>query len=168
MPRQSPAGAEAGDGRDGRHGAALDGIQRAVHLALVGYAILAILEVPELGDVGAGGKGLVAGAGYDQDLGLAGAPDAAADLGHPFIHRESERIARLRPIEGDPADMVALVVEQFLGHVLCRIETRAIIGEASWRWNGFSRALPTFGSVTIASISICSRGSQPRASRPRS
>src|SRR6185436_18354024 len=98
------------------HGAAFDGVQDAVDLALVGDAVLAILERLELGDVGAGREGLVAGAGDDQGLDLTGLTDAGADLGQTFIHREGKGIARLRPVEGDPADLATLVVEQFLGH----------------------------------------------------
>src|SRR5206468_1241668 len=113
---RTATGAETGDRGDRGHAAALDGIEDAIHLALVGDAVLATLELLELGDVGAGGKGLVAGAGDHQRLDLAGLGHSAADLGHALVHGESERIACLRAVEGDPADVAALVVEQFLGH----------------------------------------------------
>src|SRR5262249_34999535 len=147
------ARADARHRRNRGDGATLDGVQNAVHLAFIGNAILAILEIGELGDVGPGGKRPVARAGDDQGLGLLGAADAAADRGYAFIHGESEGIARLGPIEGDPAGLAALVVEQFLGHFLCHIERAGIVGEAPWRWNGFSRASPISGWATTASIS---------------
>ena len=78
-----------------------------VHLALVGDAVLAVLEVAELRDVGPGGEGLVAGSGDDQGFRLPSLADAAADLGQAFIHRESKRIARLGPVKGYPADFAA-------------------------------------------------------------
>jgi hypothetical protein len=37
---------------------------------------------------------------------------ARADLRKPPIHVESQRIPRLRPVEGDPADAVADLIEQ--------------------------------------------------------
>ena len=51
-----------------------------------------------------------------------------------------------------------------LGHALCG----GIVGETSWRWNGFSRDLRTSGWAIIASISSCSRSWRPKARRRRS
>ena len=41
-----------------------------------------------------------------------------ADFGQALVHGESQRIARLRAVEGDPGDIAALVVEQFFGHFI--------------------------------------------------
>ncbi len=52
---------------------------------------------------------LVACAGEDQNLDGAILVRFLADLREPLVHLEGERIARLRPIEGDAADAVAHV-----------------------------------------------------------
>src|SRR5262249_49803653 len=75
------AGAEARHRGDGRNRTALDDLERRIHLALVPDAVLARREVAELGDVRAGGEGLVARAGDHDHLGLAGLRNSVADFG---------------------------------------------------------------------------------------
>src|SRR3546814_3357960 len=74
------------------------------------------LEAAELGDVGAGGEGLVARPAQHQRPGVALAGGAFADLRQTLVHAEGEGIARLGPVEGDDADAVAQLVEQILAH----------------------------------------------------
>ena len=75
-------------------------------------------EGSELIDIGARCEGLVAGALQHQHLERAIAVGLVADFRQPFVHRESERVARLRAIERDPADAAAHFVEDVLGGVL--------------------------------------------------
>src|SRR6202021_2294461 len=49
---------------------------------------------------------LVAGAGQDQRLDRTVAVGRFADRGHLLVHREGQRVARLRTVERDPADAV--------------------------------------------------------------
>ena len=64
------AGRHAFDLRDGRLGHALEAVQHLVEPLLVLQAVVAIVEVLELRDVGAGDERLAAGAAEDQDANL--------------------------------------------------------------------------------------------------
>jgi hypothetical protein len=69
----------------------------------------------ELIDVRTRGEGLVAGALQHQHFERPIAIGLVADFGKPLIHREGERVARLRAIERDPADAVAPFEEDVVG-----------------------------------------------------
>src|SRR5207244_3815033 len=85
----------------------------AVDARLVVERVLLLVEGAELRDVGAGGERLVAGAGDEQRAHRAVLVRLVADLGEALVHRERQRVPRLRAIEGDVADAVAKFVEQF-------------------------------------------------------
>src|SRR6202011_3913099 len=106
--------------------------------------VVGALEVLELRDVGAGGEGLVAGAGNDEGLDLAGVADPDTNLGQTFIHRESKGIALSRPVEGDPADIAALVEEEFLGHFTCMALEGLLKGFADFRLGYYREHLDLF------------------------
>ena len=117
------AGADAGDRRDGRHAALLQHAEHAVVARLVVDRVLRRRERAELVDVRSRGERLVARAGEDQDLDGAILVRLLADLGDALVHLERERVARLRPVEGDAADAVAHVekdVVVLFGHVFLR------------------------------------------------
>ena len=65
--REPAADGKTLDHRQRRHRQRLDGRDGALHLLLVGDAVLAAAERLELGDVGAGDEGLAAGAAKDRD-----------------------------------------------------------------------------------------------------
>ena len=109
---RAAAGAGAGDRGDRRHPAALEVAENPVDAGLVLERVLRRLEGAELRDVGAGRERLVAGAGEDHDLDRGIVVHLAADLGHALVHREGERIARLRPVEGDAGNPVADLIEE--------------------------------------------------------
>src|SRR5205085_3456027 len=108
----SAAGAGAGNGGDGRYPDLLQRAQHAVDPRFVVERILRGLEGAELRDVGAGRKCLVAGAGQDHRLDRAVGVGVLANLGHLLVHRKRQRVARLRPIEGDAGDAVRNGIDQ--------------------------------------------------------
>ena len=64
------------------------------------------LEFAELVDVGARGKGLVAGPAQHQHLDGPIVIGLLANGGEPLVHGEGEGVARLRAVESDPPDAV--------------------------------------------------------------
>lgn len=72
-------------------------------------------ERPELVDVGPGRERLVAGAGDHQRPHIAG---ISRDRRQPFVHREGQRITRLRPVERDMPDPVPRLIQQLITHLL--------------------------------------------------
>src|SRR5690606_26926396 len=110
------AGAGSGQRRYRRQRPALYRAQPLVDAPFGAKRVLRSLEATKLGDVGAGGKGLVAGAAQHQGASVALVRRGLADLRQALVHGEGERVARLRPVEGDDADAVFDFVEQFLAH----------------------------------------------------
>jgi hypothetical protein len=108
------AGGRAGDRRDGRLRAFLERGQHAVDAFLIGQRGLRRAEFGELGDVGTGGEGLLPGAGDDDGAQRTVLAGREGDLPQPLIHREGQRVARLRPVQRDEADAVADLVEQLV------------------------------------------------------
>ena len=103
---RASAGAGTVDGGNGRHPAGFENAKHAIDTVLIVERILRRLEGTELVDVGARGKRLVAGPPQQQHLDRLVAVGEFADLGEPLIHLECEGVARLRPVEGHPADAV--------------------------------------------------------------
>src|SRR5437588_1565031 len=110
--------AGAADGGDGGDADTTEGADLALHPLLVLDRILLRLEALELRDVGPGDEGLVPGAGQHhaaQGVVLVG---FARDLTEPVVHGEGHRIARLRPVEGQPEDVPPALLDQ-LGYLSC-------------------------------------------------
>jgi hypothetical protein len=108
----APASANAVDRRNRRHLALFERAQHAIDPCLVVDGILRGVECAKLIDVGAGRECLVACAGEDQHLEGTITGRGFAYRCKPFIHVEGQRISRLRPVEGDPADAIADLVKQ--------------------------------------------------------
>ena len=120
--RSGAAGADAGNGGDGRHGAAVELVEHLLHARLVGEPVGAALEVAEERDVGAGGEGAPARAGEDQRAHGPVGGEAFADLAEPVVHGEGERVVCRRPVERNDADRAHHLVDQLVagGFVLHR------------------------------------------------
>jgi hypothetical protein len=99
-------GAGAGDGSDRGLSTILDGGENPVDLALVGQGLLGGAELGELADVGAGGEGFLAGAGDDDGAHRIVVVRLGAELRQPLVHREGQRVARLRAVQRDADDAV--------------------------------------------------------------
>src|SRR6185437_10581971 len=97
-----------------------DRFQRAQHAIdprLIVERILRGLEGAELRDVGARRECLFAGASEDHRLDRAVGVHGVADRRHPLIHRKGQRVARLRPVKGDPRNAVLDDIEQVFGRL---------------------------------------------------
>jgi len=112
----SASGAGALDGREGRNPDILERVEDPVHLRFVVDGLLRRLEGPELRDVGAGHEGLVARAPQDQHPDALVGVHLRAELPEPRVHPEGHRVARFRPVEGQPGD-AAFDLEEDLVHV---------------------------------------------------
>jgi hypothetical protein len=116
MRRSQVAAIAATCDRDGRLSAALERAEHPVHESLVAERVLRRREGAELGDVGAGREGAPARTldhhRADRRVGI----DRLGEAVQPLVHRESEGVARLRPVEGDAGDARLVdLVEQFVG-----------------------------------------------------
>src|SRR3546814_17850310 len=93
-----------------------DLLHRAQHLVyalFIAECILCRLEGAELGDVGAGGEGLVARSAQHQRPGVALVGGALANLRQPLVHGKGAGVASPRPVEGDAANTTEQFVEQY-------------------------------------------------------
>src|SRR5437588_437209 len=88
-----------------------------LHFLLVGDAIVATAERPELGDVGAGNEGLATGAAkhrYAQPIFPA---DLRAGLAQLLVHAPGHGVARRRPVEDHRGDLaIAAVAHLSIAH----------------------------------------------------
>src|SRR5262249_27557382 len=104
------------DHRQRRHRQRLDAGKNGLHFLLVGDAIVAIAERPELGDVGAGNEGLATSTAkhrYAQPIFPA---DLRAGLAELLVHAPGHGVAR-RPVEDHRRDLaIAAVAHLSIGH----------------------------------------------------
>ena len=119
------AGAGAGDGGDGGDAAGFEDGEDAVDALLVADGVGGGFELAELADIGAGGERFLAGAGDDEGA-EGGVGVGALDGGdQAVVHGPGQGVALGRAVEGDPADAVGRLPEQFFGHAcslsFCRI-----------------------------------------------
>ena len=92
----------------------LERAEDLVHEALVSKGVLRAGEVPELGDIGAGGEGLLTGAGNDENLDPFVRLDPSAQVDEALIHREGQGVSCLWPVEDDAGDAGIVGFEQDL------------------------------------------------------
>src|SRR5262249_62070578 len=89
----------------------------AVHLGLVGDAVLGTAEGLELADIGAGDEGLAAGAAKHRNPQPVFAADARTGRAELLVHAPSHGVARRRPVEDHRRDVaVAAIAHLSIAH----------------------------------------------------